>query len=87
MSAWIFVKLRCAWGARRLTFKSLRKLRHPNTIKLKEVIREQDILYMVFEYMEQNLYEVMKDRDKYFPESVVRNHMYPPPPRGHCQKR
>ena len=40
--------------------KSLKKLNHPNVVKLKEVIRENDELYFVFEYMEGNLYELMK---------------------------
>ena len=31
--------------------KSLKKLSHANVIKLKEVIRENDTLYFVFEYM------------------------------------
>lgn len=42
--------------------KSLKKLNHPNIIKLREVIRENDNLYFVFEYMQENLYELMKDR-------------------------
>ncbi|KAL6334198.1 hypothetical protein AAG906_006785 [Vitis piasezkii] len=41
--------------------KSLRKMNHPNIMKLKEVFRENDILYFVFEYMECNLYQLMKD--------------------------
>jgi len=53
--------------------KSLRKMNHPNIVKLKEVIRENDHLYFVFEYMECNLYQLMKDNDKLFPESKVRN--------------
>ncbi|KAI4327976.1 hypothetical protein L6164_020377 [Bauhinia variegata] len=53
--------------------KSLRKMNHPNIVKLKEVIRESDILYFVFEYMECNLYQLMKDREKLFPEGQVRN--------------
>ncbi|KAL3680087.1 hypothetical protein R1sor_023043 [Riccia sorocarpa] len=56
--------------------KSLRKLNHPNIVKLKEVIRENDELYFVFEYMEYNLYQMMKDKDKLFPESKVRNWCY-----------
>ncbi|CAJ0585292.1 unnamed protein product, partial [Mesorhabditis spiculigera] len=56
--------------------KSLKKLNHPNIIKLREVIRESDILYFVFEFMQENLYELMKDRDRYFPESVIRNIIY-----------
>lgn len=32
-------------------WQSLRKMNHPYIVKLKEVIRENDILYFVFEYM------------------------------------
>ncbi|XP_035526691.1 serine/threonine-protein kinase MAK-like [Morone saxatilis] len=53
--------------------KSLKKLNHTNVVKLKEVIRENDYLYFVFEYMKENLYQLMKERNKLFPESVVRN--------------
>eukprot|EP00953_Heterococcus_sp_UTEX-ZZ885_P021523 11998-Heterococcus_DN1.PRE.2 len=53
--------------------KSLKKLNHPNIVKLKEVIRENDELYFVFEYMEGNLYELMKKRERYFPEAKIRN--------------
>ncbi|KAF7137781.1 hypothetical protein RHSIM_Rhsim07G0138500 [Rhododendron simsii] len=53
--------------------KSLRKMNHPNIVKLKEVIRENDILYFVFEYMECNLYQLIKDRAKLFSEAEVRN--------------
>ncbi|KAL8503574.1 hypothetical protein ACS0TY_022347 [Phlomoides rotata] len=53
--------------------KSLRKMNHPNIVKLKEVIRENDVLYFVFEYMECNLYQLMKDRLKLFSEAQVRN--------------
>ena len=42
--------------------KSLRKLNHINIVKLKEVIRVNDDLYFVFEFMEQNIYMLMKDR-------------------------
>ncbi|RVE58913.1 hypothetical protein OJAV_G00199120 [Oryzias javanicus] len=48
--------------------KSLKKLNHANVVKLKEVIRENDHLYFVFEYMKENLYQLMKDRIKMFPE-------------------
>ncbi|URD80293.1 hypothetical protein MUK42_02499 [Musa troglodytarum] len=53
--------------------KSLRRMNHPNIVKLKEVIRENDILYFVFEYMEFNLYQIMKDRGKGFSEAEIRN--------------
>ena len=60
--------------------KSLKKLSHNNVVKLKEVIRENDTLYFVFEYMKENLYQLMKERyesgDKTFPEHIIRNMMY-----------
>merc|ERR550532_1050547 len=60
--------------------KSLKKLSHANVIKLKEVIRENDTLYFVFEYMKENLYQLMKERydhgDKVFPENMIRNMMF-----------
>ncbi|XP_037068139.1 serine/threonine-protein kinase ICK-like isoform X2 [Pollicipes pollicipes] len=65
--------------------KSLKKLSHANVVKLKEVIRENDTLYFVFEYMKENLYQLMKEsqqraragkRDKVLSEPVIRNIMY-----------
>ncbi|KAF6174864.1 hypothetical protein GIB67_026352 [Kingdonia uniflora] len=53
--------------------KSLRKMNHPNIVKLKEVIKENNILYFVFEYMECNLYQLIKDRGKLLSETEVRN--------------
>ncbi|XP_037777710.1 serine/threonine-protein kinase MAK-like isoform X2 [Penaeus monodon] len=53
--------------------KSLKKLSHANVVKLKEVIRENDTLYFVFEYMKENLYQLMKSREKHFSESMVKN--------------
>lgn len=55
---------------------SLRKLIHPNIVKLKEVIRERDELHLVFEHMDSNLYEFTKGRTKRLPDSKVRNIMY-----------
>ncbi|VDD76471.1 unnamed protein product [Mesocestoides corti] len=52
--------------------KTLKRLEHPCIIKLKEVIREKDELYFVFEYMKENLYEMMKRRCLLFPEESVR---------------
>ncbi|XP_077100420.1 serine/threonine-protein kinase MAK isoform X11 [Siphateles boraxobius] len=57
--------------------KSLKKLNHANVVKLKEVIRENDHLYFVFEYMKENLYQLMKDREnKMFTENELRNIMF-----------
>lgn len=56
--------------------KSLKKLNHPNIVKLKEVIRENGELFFAFEFMEGNLYEMMKKRERHFPETVIRNIMF-----------
>lgn len=45
-----------------IILQSLRKLNHANVVKLKEVIRENDELFFVFEYMKENLYQMMKSR-------------------------
>jgi benzoyl-CoA reductase/2-hydroxyglutaryl-CoA dehydratase subunit BcrC/BadD/HgdB len=42
--------------------QSLKKLNHANVVKLKEVIRENDHLYFIFEYMKENLYQLIKER-------------------------
>eukprot|EP00252_Welwitschia_mirabilis_P004420 TRINITY_DN14773_c0_g1_i3.p1 TRINITY_DN14773_c0_g1~~TRINITY_DN14773_c0_g1_i3.p1 ORF type:complete len:439 (+),score=76.46 TRINITY_DN14773_c0_g1_i3:68-1384(+) len=56
--------------------KSLRKLNHPHIIKLKEVIKENNELFFVFEYMECNLYQLMKDRSTPFSEREISNFCY-----------
>lgn len=48
--------------ARGRQIKALKKLSHANIVKLKEVIRENDQLHMVFEFINENLYELMKSR-------------------------
>ncbi|CBY30802.1 unnamed protein product [Oikopleura dioica] len=52
--------------------RSLKKMSHPNIVKLREVVREHDILYFVFEYMKENLYQFMKSQDRYIPENNIR---------------
>lgn len=54
------------------TLQSLKKLSHANVVKLKEVIRENDVLYFVFEYMQENLYQMIKDRETHFPETTIK---------------
>ncbi|KAM9349873.1 serine/threonine-protein kinase MAK-like [Symphorus nematophorus] len=57
--------------------KSLKKLNHANVVKLREVIRENDYLYFVFEYMKENLYQLMTEReDKMFSENEIRNILF-----------
>jgi serine/threonine protein kinase len=55
--------------------KSLNKLKqNDNIIKLKEMIRTEDNLYLVFEYMEKNLYELMTEKQttKKFSEPQIK---------------
>ncbi|KAI4354236.1 hypothetical protein L6164_003122 [Bauhinia variegata] len=52
--------------------KTLRKMNHPNIIKLKEVIRENNELFFIFEYMDYNLYQLIKEREKPFSEEEIR---------------
>lgn len=55
--------------------KALRKLNHPNIIKLKEVVRENNELFFIFECMEHNLYQIMKERETPFSEGEIRSLM------------
>ena len=54
--------------------KSLNKFKqNDNIIKLREMIRIEDNLYLVFEYMEKNLYQLITERkNKKFCESQIR---------------
>ena len=52
--------------------KSLKKLNHPNVVKLKEVIRENNRLYFVFEYVKGDLLGLMRDTADLFSEGAVR---------------
>jgi protein kinase len=56
--------------------KSLRKMNHVNVIKLKEVIRVNDDLYFVFDFMDNNVYEIMKDRTKSIPEDKIKSYIF-----------
>lgn len=58
-----------------LFLQSLKKLAHPNIIKLKEVVRESDILYFIFEHMDENLYQMTKNQETHFTEGTIRNIM------------
>ncbi|XP_043710764.1 serine/threonine-protein kinase MHK-like isoform X2 [Telopea speciosissima] len=55
--------------------KSLCKLNHPNIVKLKEIVRENHELFFIFEYMEYNLYQIMRDRQSPFAEAEIRSLM------------
>ena len=52
--------------------KLLRMLRHPNIVCLKEAFRRKGKLYLVFEYVEKNLLEVLEDNPDGLPLEAVR---------------
>ncbi|KAJ0969166.1 hypothetical protein J5N97_022043 [Dioscorea zingiberensis] len=55
--------------------KALRRLDHRNIVKLKEIVRENNELFIIFEYMECNLYEIMRERVATFSEDEIRSLM------------
>lgn len=59
-----------------LYIQALMRLKHPHIVRLHEVIREENQLYLVFEYMRENLYEMIKHRTKPFLENTVQNITY-----------
>ena len=56
--------------------KSLKKLIHPNIVRLKEVIRVNDVLNLVFEFVEDNLYNYGKNRNNAFKEHEIQSIIY-----------
>ncbi|KAL4468776.1 hypothetical protein ABPG74_005279 [Tetrahymena malaccensis] len=59
--------------------KSLRKMNHPNLVKLKEVLQIKDELMLVFEYVDLNLYQMYmsyKEKKTQIPESVIKKIIY-----------
>lgn len=56
--------------------KSLRKLLHHNVIKIKEVIRVKDELNFVFDFLDKNLYDLIKVRKTQMPEDQIKHYFY-----------
>jgi len=54
--------------------KSLKKLSHTNVIKLREVIRVKDELNFVFDFLDKNLYDVIKVRTSQLPEHQIKSY-------------
>lgn len=52
--------------------RALKRLNHRNIVKLKQVIRENNHLYLVFEHMEQNLYQLIRNQLNPFPETTIK---------------
>lgn len=60
--------------------RSLRKIRSPFIIKLREVFREENQLHLVFDYMESNLFKFyssnFKEKGKRVPEYLIKKIIY-----------
>ncbi len=56
--------------------KILRMLKHKNIVDLREAFRRKGKLYLVFEYVEKNLLEVLEDNPTGLPPDLVRQYIY-----------
>lgn len=56
--------------------RALKKLSHINIVKLKEVIRENDELFFVFEYCEGNVFQMMKSTTDALEERRIKSITY-----------
>lgn len=56
--------------------KILRLLRHPNIVSLREAFRRKGKLYLVFEYVEKNLLEVLESHQGGLPPELVRRYVF-----------
>jgi cyclin-dependent kinase-like len=56
--------------------KILRMLRHPNIVSLTEAFRRKGKLYLVFQYVEHNLLEVLEDAAQGIEQSLVQRYVF-----------
>lgn len=56
--------------------KILKMLRHPNIVELKEAFRKKGIVYLVFEYVQNNLLEVLEKTPDGLDPELIRLLMY-----------
>ena len=56
--------------------KVLRMLRQRNIVHLMEAFRRKGKLYLVFEYVEKNLLEVLEEKPNGLPSDLVRRYVY-----------
>jgi len=60
--------------------KTLRKLNHTNVVKLKEVIRDSNKLFLIFEIMNGTILDLIRENKRFrgqkgLPEETIRNVM------------
>lgn len=56
--------------------KILRMLRHPNIVNLKEAFRRKGKLYLVFEYVHNNLLEILEEKPRGLDPELVRRYIF-----------
>lgn len=56
--------------------KILKMLKHPNVVSLREAFRRKGKLYLVFEYVEKNLLEVLEEQPAGLSSELVRKYIY-----------
>lgn len=56
--------------------KVLKMLKHPNIVELKEAFRKKGIVYLVFEYVQNNLLEVLEKSSHGLDPELIRLYMY-----------
>ena len=56
--------------------KMLRMLKQENIVQLKEAFKRKNRLYLVFEYMEKNLLEILEERPSGLEPEAVRKYIY-----------
>ena len=59
-----------------LQVKILRMLQHENIVELREAFRRKGKLYLVFEYVEKNLLEILEQQPAGLPPELVRKYIY-----------
>eukprot|EP00499_Haloplacidia_sp_CaronLabIsolate_P004318 CAMPEP_0196775628 /NCGR_PEP_ID=MMETSP1104-20130614/4138_1 /TAXON_ID=33652 /ORGANISM="Cafeteria sp., Strain Caron Lab Isolate" /LENGTH=276 /DNA_ID=CAMNT_0042145797 /DNA_START=9 /DNA_END=836 /DNA_ORIENTATION=- len=67
--------------------KLLRALRHPNVVRMLDAFRVRGRLHLVFEFMEQNMLQVLQARPRGLPEAEVREYVYQLAAAIHCCHR
>jgi cyclin-dependent kinase-like len=54
----------------------LKMLNHENIVEMKEAFRKKGIVYLVFEYVENNLLEVLERSSNGLPPNLIRKLMF-----------
>ena len=56
--------------------KILKMMKHSNIVSLKEAFRRKNKLYLVFEFVEKNLLEVLEEKPNGIPLELVKTYIY-----------